>query len=182
MVNARQSAAALLLPLIKQSIDLLAQMGEESPATIQSDRCTTPEACPCTQYLSMTTSLSIIVCSLKHSEMLAGVTWQMQLGDSLGEPLQTALRRQQAASRQAQDPAALPPLAARGQRVAWREPAWLACRLDPPPHSRSLSPLPATHWALASHLDSLFLSQDTLPNTVLADTLIVNSDTSLSLI
>ena len=39
MVNARQSAAASLIPLIKQSRDLLAQMGEESPITLPGGRC-----------------------------------------------------------------------------------------------------------------------------------------------
>ena len=38
VVNARQSAAASLIPLIKQSRDLLAQMGEESPITLPGGR------------------------------------------------------------------------------------------------------------------------------------------------
>ena len=38
VVNARQSAAASLVPLIKQSKDLLAQMGEESPITLPGAR------------------------------------------------------------------------------------------------------------------------------------------------
>ncbi len=42
VVNARQAAAASLVPLIKQSRDLLAQMGEDSPVTLPGARCAPP--------------------------------------------------------------------------------------------------------------------------------------------
>jgi len=38
VVNARQAAATSLVPLIKQSRDLLAQMGEDSPVTLPGAR------------------------------------------------------------------------------------------------------------------------------------------------